>query len=225
MHYTQLSAHRSHTLQAKLLLTLALALLTGACMAPLEERLGYADEPCSADRQCRPELLCRQGVCKPTAPEVVSSCRRICARFVDGCGRIEASCVEQDPKGCCLSSCSSFIERWRQDAIGRFEACSRELLTCAEVRSVEAANLCYVQLNALPDERLDVCIGLVQRAQMTPSVSFSAEVVDNTCRIVGRAGKDEDWLSIEACADPSLEDEAFARCLERSFRQAQPSFE
>lgn len=205
-------------------LMLAISAL-GACTAPIEERLGYADEPCTSDRQCRPELLCRQSVCTPTSPEVVASCRRICERFVDDCGRLEASCVSQDPKGCCVSSCSSLIERWRTNAIGRFEVCSIETLSCAEVRSIKAANLCYVQLEALPDARLNTCISLVERAQVTRGVTLSAEAIDNACRILGRAGKDEDWANIEACADPSLEDEAFAGCLERNFTQAQPSFE
>lgn len=190
---------------------------TSGCEAPLDERLGFDGEFCERDDQCAPEYRCKAQRCEPLPEAVIASCQRICSHFVNACGRLEAGCVQQDPEGCCRSSCGVFLERWNEPSLAYFEVCATSTLTCAQVRTPQSANLCYVQLPPLADDRLAICQRIERRARAISLSRTWSDEIASACRIRGRTGYEEDWLSASACDDDASSDDDFLRCLSENF--------
>lgn len=199
-------------------LVLGLA-LSGAigCTAPEDEKLGFAGEFCGSDVQCQDGLVCRNNLCQSANPQAASACEAICTRFVDSCGRVEASCASGDSVSCCRSSCTKTIELWRQEVITQFKDCAVTDLTCDEAKGADAINICYDRLPALPEDRQAICQRLRARASSIGNSDETAADLAEECRILGRTATLENWNKATVCDDASLTDSEFAACANTVF--------
>lgn len=178
----------------------ALLLMTG-CRPPDDSgdavRLGYLNEFCLEDKDCRSPLICGQNVCQYEETPGGISCIDICDRLVGECGRNEEDCV---------GSCRETIKGWSAEAITVFGSCSLGMttpeLTCEEAVKRNAPTFCYQQI-PLDEARRTRCDIFVEQAKDYASNPTENELVGlrQECYIQARTRSEADWSATEGCDD------------------------
>lgn len=181
----------------------ALLLMTG-CRPPEDEgsavRLGYLNEFCKGDNDCRSPLVCEQSVCQFEETPGGISCIDICDRLVRECGRNENNCTE---------SCRRTIDGWSAEAITIFGQCSLGMttpeLTCQEAIKRDAPTFCYQQI-PLDEARRTRCDVFVEQAKDYASNPTEKELVGlrQECYIRARTRSEADWAATDMCDDSQV---------------------
>ena len=185
----------------RLSLTACMLLLVTGCRPPDEDedavRLGYLNEFCTDDADCRAPLICERNSCQYEDTPGGVGCVEICDYLVGQCGRNEDDCVD---------SCRQTIKDWSPEAITIFGQCSIGMstpqLTCEEAVKRDAPTFCYQQI-PLDEARRTRCDVFVEQAKDYASNPTESELVGlrQECYILARTRSEADWSRTDACDD------------------------
>ncbi len=186
-------------------LALAASLIfTVNCRPPEEDgvRLGYLDEYCEGDQDCKSPLFCNRtlNVCELEDTPGSVSCSDICDRLVGECGRNETDCV---------GSCRETIDGWSAEAIDVFGTCSLGLttpaLTCELAVTPDAPSFCYRQIPMDP-ARQARCDTFVEQARAYADNATESQLINlrQNCYIIARTRSENDWASTNECDESSV---------------------
>lgn len=158
-----------------------------ACTAGEQVKQGDVNEFCKlGDSDCRPGLVCEEGVCQLAGEQPSNDCDAVCARL-DECGAAESSCVVD---------CRATTRDWSIEAKELFGECAANI-TCEEAQTSFVPQLCYERIPLDPDRRTQ-CDFLVGGArECTDSADF--EALQTACYRLARTGDEEAWSRLERC--------------------------
>lgn len=204
------------------LFLLPLTMLLPNCRPELDEeegvRLGFLNEFCTADTDCQSELVCDNSACQAIDTPGSISCRDMCDRLVDTCGRAE---------GDCEGSCRETIKGWSAEAINVFGDCTLgnsmpplPKLTCELATEEDAPSFCYRQI-PLDSARQLRCDTFVDQARSYASGSTEGQLTElrQKCYILARTRSDADWSVTAECdeTNQTLTAEEVVSCYNAKF--------
>ncbi|MBA2664959.1 MAG: hypothetical protein H0U74_21915 [Bradymonadaceae bacterium] len=164
------------------------ALTTVGCRADEEVKQGYEGELCFASSDCRQGFMCNEFSVCSTLEIGALSCDTLCARM-DAC---------EAPQERCAEACRNTVQGWSEQAFESFGECILTGLSCEEMRTEYAPQVCYerVPLSAERDARCGSFIDAVKSCD----ASASTIALRNSCRLIARTRTDELWKNTDACA-------------------------
>jgi hypothetical protein len=162
--------------------------LLGACAAEDRVKQGDVNEFCqSSNDDCRPGLVCSQGICQLPGPQALYGCEEICAKLAS-CNVAESSCVVD---------CRATTLEWSLPARDTFGVCVVEDITCEEAQNMDVPQVCYERITLRPERKLR-CDTFVEVADVCDS-SVDTEPLKTACYRLGRTGDDTQWQATEQC--------------------------
>lgn len=183
------SVSPERALWASLPVIFACALMAG-CMAPAEQKLGYAGEFCTGgDGDCREPLVCENSVCVYPSYEPWR-CEVMCQRL--------AYCETSEDD--CLGECRNTVEGWSDEALTSFGRCIVEDLSCEEARTVDAPQTCYLRIPMDP-AREERCEDFLVAARGCGVAEEGLEGLRQQCLYLARTGAEESFGRTEACVE------------------------
>lgn len=186
-------------------------LMTAACTADEQEKLGYDGEFCAKDADCREAHICQRGACVETATPQRDECDALCGKLTS-CGRAEQDCSDR---------CVQTLIGWSEVALEAFSACTLNELTCEAAQDGQAAaNFCYrkIPLDPARQARCDAFDAAART--FDPDNEAQLSLLFDKCYRLARTGEESNWSRTNACqllidaGDPADE---VRKCLNRVF--------
>lgn len=163
-------------------------LLVGSCAADQETRQGEINEFCrTGDSDCRPGLVCEQGICQLSGPQPQYGCDQVCAKL-ESCGVAESSCVVD---------CRATTSDWSLAAKELFGTCAVVDITCEEAQDIFVPQVCYERI-PLPVERRQLCDIFVEVGDVCSSEA-DLEAIETACYRFARVSEPAQWAATEQC--------------------------
>ena len=180
------------------ILALIIVTLMLGCRADDTIKQGADGEFCNdSDLDCRPGHICDRSFCRAQAIDG-TNCESMCQRI--------AFCEADEPD--CLQTCLATIAGgcsaenpcpWSDEAVDTFGSCIINDLSCAELQSGDAPQICYEQI-PLNEERRAICDGLIEAGT---SCEPGADTVRlrSACYRLARTTTDEGFARVDECTD------------------------